>query len=71
MLIINLTSSKHSDNVVEIMFQGLNNDWFTALFPLVDVEFNKMKEYYVGRDFYKTKKKYEGRIFSEADKCEL
>jgi hypothetical protein len=68
MLIINLTSQKHSDNVVEITFQSLNDDWFAALFPLVDVEFDKMKEYYVGRDFYETKTKYEGRIFSEAGK---
>ena len=71
MLIINLTSSKHSDNVVEIMFQAVNNDWFTALFPLVDVEFDKMKEYYIGRDFYETKTKYEGRIFSEGDRYNI
>lgn len=70
MLIINLTYSKHSDNVVEIMFEGLNNYWFSALFPLVDVEFNKMKEYYVGRDFYETKSIYNKQelIFAEADK---
>jgi len=68
MLIINLTSSKYSDNVVEIMFHAINNDWFVALFPLVDVDFNKMKEYYVGRDFYKTKNSYEGRIFEEEGK---
>ena len=48
------------------MFQSLNHDWFTALFPLVDVEFEKMKKHYVGKDFYETKTKYEGRIFAEA-----
>lgn len=68
MLIINLTQSKYSDNVVEIMFHGTNHDWFTALFPLVDVEFDKMKKYYVGKDFYETKKNYEGRIFVEDGK---
>ena len=67
-LIINLISSKHSDNVVEIMFQSLNEDWFVALFPLVDVEFDNMKEYYIGKDFYEIKTKYEGRIFAEAGK---
>jgi hypothetical protein len=70
MLIINLSYSKHSENVVEIMFEGLNKDWFTALFPLVDVEFDEMKKYYIGRDFYETKASYEGKIFSEADKSE-
>jgi len=68
MLIINLTSSKHSDNVVEIMFHAVNNDWFVALFPLADVEFDKMKKYYTGLDFYETKKSYEGKIFAEGDK---
>ena len=68
MLIINLTSSKHSDNVVEIMFQAVSNDWFVALFPLADVDFDKMKEHYIGRDFYKTKTEYEGRIFAEDGK---
>lgn len=67
-LIINLTQSKHSDNVVEMMFHSTNNDWFAALFPLADVEFEKMKQYYVGRDFYKTKDDYKGRIFAEAGK---
>lgn len=50
------------------MFHSLNNDWFAALFPLVDVELDKMKEHYIGRDFYETKSKYEGHIFAEADK---
>ena len=68
MLIINLTSSKKSDNVVEIMFHAVNNDWFVALFPLSDVELDKMKEYYIGRDFYEEKKSYEGKIFAEGDK---
>lgn len=66
-MIINLTLSKHSDNVVEIMFHATNNDWFVALFPLLDVEFHKMKKHYIGQDFYKTKTEYEGRIFIEAD----
>jgi hypothetical protein len=68
MLIIDLTYSKHSDNVAEIMFHAVNNDWFVALFPLSDVELDKMKEYYIGRDFYEEKKSYEGKIFAEGDK---
>lgn len=68
MLIISLTYSKQSKNVVEIMFNGLNNDWFIVLFPLVDVEFEKMKEHYIGKDFYETKASYKGKIFEEAGK---
>lgn len=68
MLIINLTQHKHTENVVEIMFHCLNDDWFIALFPIVDVEFDKMKDYYVGRDFYETKAKYEGLIHAERGK---
>lgn len=70
MLIISLNYHKYSNNVVEIIFNSLNNDWFSALFPLVDVEFNKMKEHYIGRNFYEIKKSYEGRIFAEAGKYE-
>jgi hypothetical protein len=66
-MIISLTQSKHTDNVVEIMFTGTNNDWFVALFPLVDADLNKMKKHYIGKGFYKTKKEYEGRIFAEGD----
>ncbi len=65
MLIINLTHSKLSDNVVEIMFHSINNDWFVALFPLVDVDFDKMKNHYIGKDFYEVKKDYLGCIFEE------
>jgi len=68
MIIINLTFSKHSDNVVEIMFHAINSDWFVALFPLVDVDFDKMKNYYIGRDFYETKNNYKGRILAEEGK---
>ena len=71
MLVVNLTYSKYSDNVVEIMFHSTNNDWFVALFPLVDVEFDNMKKYYIGQDFYKTKANYEGRIFEEAGKYDV
>ncbi len=53
------------------MFHAINNDWFVVLFPLVDVDLVKMKAHYIGKDFYKTKKDYEGRIFEEADKYEL
>jgi len=67
-MIINLTTSKYSDNVIEITFHGVNNDWFTALFPLVDVDLKKMKEFYIGRDFYKTKDSYSGKIFVEDGK---
>ncbi len=66
-MIINLEYSKHSDNVVEIMFHSKNNDWFVVLFPLVDVKFEKMKKYYIGRDFYETKSSYKGCIFAEGD----
>lgn len=65
MLIINITASKESDNVVAITFHSLNDDWFVVLFPLVDVEFNKIKEHYVGKDFYETKKAFKGCIYEE------
>lgn len=65
MLIINVTASKESDNVVAITFHSLNNDWFTVLFPLIDVEFNKVKEHYVGKDFYEIKKAYKGCVYEE------
>ncbi len=64
---INLTYNKQSENVIEIMFHSINNDWFIALFPLTDVNFNKMKKHYIGRDFYEVKKSYENRIFTEGD----
>jgi hypothetical protein len=67
-IIINLTYSKHSDSVAEIMFHCTNNDWFIALFPIVDVEFDKMKKHYMGKDFYEIKAEYKGRIFEEAGK---
>lgn len=50
------------------MFECINGDWFSALFPLVDVELDKMKEYYIGKYFYDTKKDYKGRVFSEHGK---
>lgn len=65
MLIINVTASKECDNVVAITFTCLNNDWFVVLFPLVDVQFNKMKDHYVGKDFYETKKSFKGCIYEE------
>jgi hypothetical protein len=65
MLIVNLTSSYYSKNVVEITFHCLNNDWFTVLFPIVDVDLPKMKEFYIGKLFYETKVKYKGRVFEE------
>jgi hypothetical protein len=64
-LIINLTYSKYSENVVEVMFHSINNDWFVVLFPLVDFEFEKMKNYYIGKDFYKVKEDYSKCIFEE------
>jgi hypothetical protein len=68
MLIINLTASKESDNVVAIMFHALNEDWFIVLFPLVDTDFKTMKEHYIGKDFYETKKAYKGCIYEEEGK---
>ncbi len=65
MLIINITYHKHSENVVEIIFEALNNDWFSALFPLVDVKFEEMKKHYIGKNFYHTKEKYKGCVFAE------
>lgn len=70
-MIINLTYHKHSENVVEIMFHAINNDWFIALFPLSDVDFDEMKKYYIGRNFYETKKSYKTHVFSEADKYDI
>jgi hypothetical protein len=66
-IIINLTLSMQSENVAEVMFHATNEDWFTAIFPKVDVDFPKMHAHYVGKDFYQTKRDYKGRIFSEAD----
>ena len=64
-MIINLTASKESDNVVAITFTALNEDWFVVLFPLTDVDFKQMKDHYVGKDFYETKKAYKGCIYEE------
>jgi len=66
-MIINLTYHKHSENVIEIMFHSINNDWFVSLFPKSDVDFVAMSNHYIGKDFYETKKLYEGKIFSESD----
>ena len=74
MLIIDLTASKHSKEVIEVMFHAVNGDWFAALFYEADVEFelfDKMKEYYIGRDFYEEKKTYEGKVFAEGDKYNI
>ena len=38
-MIINITYHKHSENVIEIMFHSINNDWFVSLFPKSDVDF--------------------------------
>jgi hypothetical protein len=66
-MIINLTYHQFSENVIEVIFHGWNHDWFAALFPMVDVDRATMTAYYVGRDFYHTKKEYEGRILVEGD----
>ena len=66
-MIINLTCEKHSEDVVEIMFHSLNSDWFVALFPLNKIDFNSVKNQYIGKDFYEVKKSYEGKIFAEDD----
>ena len=66
-MIINITHHKHSENVIEIMFHSINNDWFISLFPKSDVDFVSMKNHYIGKDFYETKKQYEGKIFAEGD----
>lgn len=68
MLIINITASKESDNVVAITFHSLADDWFVVLFPLCDVDFKAMKDHYIGKDFYETKKAYEGCIYEEEGK---
>lgn len=57
MLIINITQAKESENVVAITFTCLNEDWFVVLFPLADVQFNTIKNHYIGKNFYETKKK--------------
>jgi hypothetical protein len=59
--------TRRGNCVVEIMFHARNQDWFVSLFPLVDVDFNKMKNYYIGKDFYEVKKNYKGKIFTEGD----
>lgn len=64
-MIINLTYSKVSDTVIEVMFHAINDDWFVALFPSNDVDMEKMKAHYIGRDYYAIKKEYEGRIYEE------
>ncbi len=66
-MIINLTTSQHSKSVVAITFHALNNDWFTVLFPVTSVELYVIKNFYVGKDFYQTKKEYKGKILEEAD----
>ena len=66
-IIINITHSKESENVFEIMFHGSNNDWFTAVFPIVDVDIKEMSEHYIGKDFYETKRKYKGKVYRESD----
>lgn len=66
-MIINLTSTSHSKNVVAITFHSLNNDWFTVLFPLNSVELYVIQNFYVGKDFYQTKKEYKNKILEEAD----
>lgn len=66
-MIINITEHKHSENVIEIMFHSITNDWFVSLFPKVDVDLVAMKKHYIGKDFYETKKQYEGKIFEEGD----
>lgn len=65
MIIVNLTYNQHSENIIEIMFHSFSGDWFTILFPLSDFYFDKMKNFYIGKEFYPTKKSYQGCIFSE------
>jgi hypothetical protein len=63
-MIINITL-EYNDKFVEVMFHSLN-DWFIVLFPL-NINFEDMKSYYIGKDFYDTKKIYKGKVWCEND----
>ena len=56
----------HINNTnIEVQFNHLNGEWFVSTFPSV-LDIQKLKEFYIGKDFYEVKKKYNGKILRES-----